>query len=224
MGLKAVVFDVDETLVYYKGYEHEKWFKEWVEPALKSRGIKIDYETYRKTVTGELPRTYVRNLGIDPVEMWRIIDRVNLIYRKRLAEQGSIKVFKDVNALKVLRDMGLKLAAVSNASQECTEFVLTLFNLKGLFDVIEGKDYSNLDGVKPSPYLILKALRKLGVKPYEAVVVGDSEQDVIAGKSAGAGVINIVRFQRAEGADYYAKNLWEVVDIIKNIAQKDQMS
>ena len=219
-NIRGVIFDVDETLVYYEGYDHEKWFRERVKPALEAVGIRIDYETYRKTVSGELPRTYVRRLGIDPIKMWRVIDRVNLDYRKELASRGGIKAFEDVDVVKELKNLGMKLAAVSNASQECTEFVLDLFNLKPYFDFIAGKDYSNLDGVKPSPYLVIKALNALNIRPSDAVMIGDSHHDVLAGKAAGVTVINLMRFGKVEGADYYARDLWEVLDIIKGISRE----
>ena len=215
--LRGLIFDVDETLVYYEGYDHRKWFEEWVKPALEGAGIKIDYETYRKTVTGELPRSYVKKLGIDPVRMWMIIDRTNNEYRKALAKEGRIKAFPDVGALKELRKLDLKLAAVSNASQENTEFVLDLFDLKKFFNVVIGKDYSNIDGVKPSPYLINKALKRLNLKPDEVLVVGDSIHDVLAGHRAGARVVNVMRFGKVKGADYYVKNLWELLELVKEI-------
>ncbi|NPA47238.1 MAG: HAD family hydrolase [Thermococci archaeon] len=216
-GIKAVVFDVDETLVYYDGYDHRRWFEERVKPALISSGMDVDYPTYFKIVMGELPRTYVRKFGIDPVRMWQVIDRVNLEYRKELARKGGIGVFPDVGALEELKKLGLKLAAVSNASQECTEFVLNLFNLRPYFDFVTGKDYSNIDGVKPNPYLVIKALKALDVSPEEAVMVGDSHHDVLAGKAAGLRVINLTRVRRVEGADYYARDLWEVLDIVRKL-------
>jgi len=206
--IRGLIFDVDETLVYYEGYNHREWFEEWVAPALKRAGIEIDYETYRKTVSGELPRSHVRRLGIDPVEMWKVIDRANNEYRKAMAREGRIKAFPDVDALRELRKLGLKMAAVSNASQENTEFVLDLFNLRELFDVVIGKDYSNIDGVKPSPYLVNKALKVLDLKPEEVLVVGDSIHDVLAGHRAGAKVVNVTRFGRVEGADYYVCGSW----------------
>ncbi len=215
--LRGLIFDVDETLVYYEGYDHRKWFEEWVKPALEKAGIEIDYEIYRKTVSGELPRSYVRRLGIEPVEMWKVIDRANNKYRKAMAREGKIKAFPDVDALGELRKLGLKMAAVSNASQENTEFVLDLFNLREFFDVVIGKDYSNIDGVKPSPYLINKALGALGLKPEEVLVVGDSVHDVLAGHRAGARVVNVTRFGRVEGADYYVENLWELLELVKKL-------
>ncbi|NJD99448.1 HAD family hydrolase [Thermococcus sp. LS1] len=215
--LKGIIFDVDETLVYYEGYDHREWYENWVMPALREHGIELDYETYKKTVTGELPRSYVERFGINHVEFWRIVDKVNLEYRKRMAELGRIKPFPDVDALGELKKMGLKLAAVSNASQECTEFVLNLFDLRKYFDVVYGKDYSNLDGVKPNPYLVEKALRALSLKPEEALMVGDSAHDVLAGHRAGMRVVNVTRLEKVDGADYYVKDLWELVELVKKL-------
>ncbi|AEK72282.1 phosphoglycolate phosphatase [Thermococcus sp. 4557] len=215
--LKGLIFDVDETLVYYEGYDHREWYEKWVMPALRERGIELDYETYRKTVTGELPRSYIESFGIDHVEFWRIVDSVNLQYRRWMAERGKIRPFSDVDALGELKAMGLKLAAVSNASQECTEFVLNLFDLRRYFEVVYGKDYSNLDGVKPSPYLVEKALDTLGLEPEEALMVGDSRHDVLAGKRAGMKVVNVTRFGKIEGADYYVESLWELVELVREM-------
>ncbi|WP_297437788.1 HAD family hydrolase [Thermococcus sp.] len=215
--LKGLIFDVDETLVYYEGYDHRKWYERWVTPALREHGVELDYETYRKTVTGELPRSYVKRFGIDHVEFWKIVDEVNMRYRRWLAERGKIRPFPDVGVLDELKKMGMKLAAVSNASQECTEFVLNLFDLRKYFDAVYGKDYSYLDGVKPNPHLVNKALKTLELEPKEALMVGDSLHDVLAGKRAGMKVVNVTRFGEIEGADYYVNDLWELVELVKKM-------
>ena len=212
--LRGLIFDVDETLVYYEGYDHREWYEKWVLPELRQHGIDLDYETYQKTVQGGLPRSYVERLGIDHIEFWKIVDEVNLRYRREMARLGRIKSFPDVAALGELRRLGLKLAAVSNASQECTEFVLDCFELRGYFDVVYGKDYSNLDGVKPNPYLVRKALKALGLKPEEGLMVGDSLHDVLAGKRAGLKTVNVTRFGKVEGADYYVDTLWRLVELV----------
>ncbi len=215
--LKGLIFDVDETLVYYEGYDHREWYEEWVKPELRRHGIELDYETYRKTVRGDLPRSYVERFGIDHVEFWKLVDEINLRYRQEMARRGRIKAFLDVSALDELRRRGLRLAAVSNASQECTEFVLDLFKLRDYFDVVYGKDYSNLDGVKPNPYLVEKALKALELEPKEVLVVGDSAHDILAGKRAGIKTVNVMRFGKVEGADYYVKDLWELVGLVKRM-------
>ncbi|CAB49228.1 HAD family hydrolase [Pyrococcus abyssi] len=215
MKIKGIIFDVDETLLYYEGYSLREWYENVGLPAMKKLGLVVDWETFRKMAKGELPRSYVEKFNFDHVEFWKALDRANREYRERLLREGKVHVFDDVYALKELKKLGIKLAAVSNASQDNTELVLKAFDLLKYFDVVYGKDYSYLDGVKPNPYLINKALRALNIKPEEAILVGDSELDVRAGKNARVKVIQIVREKKVEGADMYIKTLWELVDLIK---------
>ncbi|EHR78769.1 2-haloalkanoic acid dehalogenase [Thermococcus litoralis DSM 5473] len=219
--LKALIFDVDETLVYYEHYNDREWFEKWGKKEIEKLGISVDYETYKKMVKGELPRSWVEKLGVDHVEFWKAIDRAKLDYRKWAAEMGLIKAFPDVDALENFKQMGLKMAAVSNASQDCTEFVLELYDLKKYFDVILGKDYRYLDGAKPNPYLIKKALDALEVLPSEALVVGDSASDILAAHGAGVSAVQVMRFGKIEGADYYVKDLKELVQLVRSLMDKD---
>ncbi|WP_087037857.1 HAD family hydrolase [Thermococcus litoralis] len=219
--LKALIFDVDETLVYYEHYNDREWFEKWGKKEIEKLGISVDYETYKKMVKGELPRSWVEKLGVDHVEFWKAIDRAKLDYRKWAAERGLIKAFPDVDALENFKQIGLKMAAVSNASQDCTEFVLELYDLKKYFDVILGKDYRYLDGAKPNPYLIKKALDALGVLPSEALVVGDSASDILAAHGASVSAVQVVRFEKIEGADYYVKDLKELVQLVRSLMDKD---
>ncbi len=212
--IRGIIFDVDETLVYYDGYNQEEWYRLYVKPALLERDIKLDYSTYRKMTKGELPRSYVERFGIDHVEFWKLVDGLSLKYRRELAKQGKIKAFSDVDILKDIKNLGLKFGAVSNASQECTEFVLELFGLNKYFDVVLGKDYSYLNGVKPNPHLIQKALNSLQLTPEGALMVGDSRLDIIAGHRAGLRVVQIMRFRKVEGADYYVNNLQELYNLL----------
>ena len=221
--IRGLIFDVDETLLYYEGYSLRRWYEEVGRPAMEKLGVLLDWETFRRIVRGELSRRYVERFGIDHVEFWKAMDRANKAYRERLLEEGKIKPFPDAGALEELRALGLKLAAVSNASQDNTELVLKAFGLDRYFDVILGKDYSYLDGVKPNPYLLNKALKVLGLKKDEVLLVGDSSNDVLAGRNAGIKTVNIVRFERVPGADYYVNTLWELVNLVKELRAKNPL-
>ncbi|AHF80193.1 HAD family hydrolase [Thermococcus paralvinellae] len=222
--IRAVIFDVDETLIYYENYNAQEWFNSYLKPAFQRHSINVDFETYRKMVKGILPRSYVEKLGINHVEFWKLVDNVNLKYRRVLAKEGKIKIFPDVSqTLQELKTMRLKLAAVSNASQDCTEFVLELFDLRKYFEVIFGKDYSYLDGAKPNPYLIQKSLKVLNVSPSEALVVGDSELDVKAAHRAGIKAVQVLRFDNfVEEADYHVRDLNELVDLVKKLVNEER--
>lgn len=61
--------------------------------------------------------------------------------------------------------------------------------MNDLFDVIiTGDDVSN---PKPHPEGVHKALKQLGVKSTEAVYLGDSNADILAGKQAGVFTIGV---------------------------------
>lgn len=55
---------------------------------------------------------------------------------------------------------------------------------------------------KPSPACYLRAAERLGIRPWECLVIEDSASGVRAGKSAGMDVVAIVRGNRTlDGAD-----------------------
>ena len=222
--LRGLIFDVDETLVYYEGYSLRQWYEEVGKPAMEKLGVAIDWKTFRRILRGELSRRYVEKFGVDHVEFWKSMDMANRMYRERLLREGKIKLFPDVEALRELKKFGLRLGAVSNASQDNTELVLKAFGLDKYFEVILGKDYSYLDGVKPNPYLVEKALELLGLEKPEVLLVGDSLSDVLAGKNAGIRTVNIIRFERVPGADYYIESLWELVELVSRLRGQKPIS
>jgi len=60
----------------------------------------------------------------------------------------------------------------------------TLENLKSrYFDLIVGGD--TFEEKKPSPLPVLKALERIGAKPFNALMVGDTDSDIISGRKAG---------------------------------------
>jgi len=215
--LRGLIFDVDDTLVYYEGYDMKRWYEEVARPAMEKLGVVLDLDTFVKIVRGGLSRRYVERFGIDHVEFWKALDIANGEYRRKLIREGKIRPFPDVDALGELRNLGLKLAAVSNASLENIYLVLKPFGLEKYFDLILGKDYSYLDGAKPSPYLVEKAMNALGLKRDEVLMVGDSSNDILAAKNAGIKSVNLTRLGKVEGADYYVRDLRELVELVKRM-------
>ncbi|HEX8960494.1 MAG TPA: HAD-IA family hydrolase [Geobacteraceae bacterium] len=86
-----------------------------------------------------------------------------------------------------LRTEGRRMAVISNKNVLLCRKLLDLLGVGEYFDEVLGAD--SLPFRKPSPEPILKILRDFGVDPAEAVMVGDSINDVAAGK--GAGVITV---------------------------------
>jgi phosphoglycolate phosphatase len=92
-----------------------------------------------------------------------------------------------LHALESLRGQGLKLAVVTNAFQHLAERVLARFDLLQYFELVLGGD--RIARGKPDAMPLLEACRILGVSPATALMVGDSENDVLAARAAGCPVV-----------------------------------
>ncbi len=82
-----------------------------------------------------------------------------------------------------LRADGRRMAVISNKNVLLCRKLLDILGVGGYFDKVLGAD--SLPFRKPSPEPILKLLHDFDVAPEEAVMVGDSINDVAAGKGAG---------------------------------------
>jgi len=84
-----------------------------------------------------------------------------------------------------LASFGDKLKAVVTSKEvRFTKIILDHFNIARYFDAIVGGDTT--PARKPDPRPVLEAIRQLGGSASDAVMVGDSENDINAGRRAGA--------------------------------------
>ena len=85
-----------------------------------------------------------------------------------------------------LRDQGWELAVASNKPSYLAQIVLDRMDLGGFFTNVQGSENSP---PKPDPAIVRAAL---GLQPWRvAHLVGDTPQDIIAGRSAGIGTIAV---------------------------------
>ncbi len=83
-----------------------------------------------------------------------------------------------------LRALGrYKKAVLSNKRQALSRRVLEELGLAEHFEYIIGSD--TLQEKKPSPAGILYLLKKESLQPHEAMIIGDSDIDIQAGRAAG---------------------------------------
>jgi HAD superfamily hydrolase (TIGR01509 family) len=79
-------------------------------------------------------------------------------------------------------ELGLQVAVVSSSSRKWIVKHLDRFSITGRFDAIVCKD--DVGRAKPDPELYLTALRRLEVKPDEAIALEDSKNGIRAAKAA----------------------------------------
>ncbi len=99
-------------------------------------------------------------------------------------------MYPDVaEGLTALRELGLSLACVTNKPHRFAVELLGKFGLVDYFKVILGGD--SVAQKKPDPMPMLIACERLDVLPREAVAIGDSENDALAGRAAGMATLTV---------------------------------
>ncbi|MFI4891033.1 MAG: phosphoglycolate phosphatase [Steroidobacterales bacterium] len=90
-------------------------------------------------------------------------------------------------ALRRLHAAGVRIAVVTNKQHRFAEALLRLLGLIGWVDCVVGGD--TCERRKPDPQPLLFACQSLGVSASQALMVGDSINDVQAARAAGIPVV-----------------------------------
>jgi HAD superfamily hydrolase (TIGR01549 family) len=191
VNLRAVLFDVDFTLVKPgpdlgpEGYQ-----------ALGRRfGLELDPARYAEARAAAI-EAVERHPELDhDEEVWvlfteRIIrgmggdsDRAYecAVEMTRAWENAAnFELYEDtLSVLDALREYGLKIGLVSNTGRDLDAFVS-----HHALDVDAAVGSGAHGKTKPHPAIFLSALERIGVRPEEAAMVGDSPDDDVAGARA----------------------------------------
>jgi len=103
--------------------------------------------------------------------------------------------------LDALRARGTALGCVTNKPARFTEPLLVHMGIRGHFEVVVSGDTTGHR--KPHPEPLLHAARALGADPARCLLVGDSDNDVRAARSAGMPVV-CVSYGYNQGRDVAA--------------------
>jgi phosphoglycolate phosphatase len=82
-----------------------------------------------------------------------------------------------------LKNKGYKLAVASNRPTEFSWILIRHLGLRKYFNYVLCAD--KLRHIKPHPEILNKIMKKLSLKPYQAIYVGDMVIDAQAGRRAG---------------------------------------
>lgn len=96
------------------------------------------------------------------------------------------KVPLNPGAKKVVAEIkgeGHKIAIVSSSKKELVIPAVQYHRLDQAVELVLCEE--DVEQLKPDPEMIYLALEKLGASKEEAVIIGDTEKDILAGKSAG---------------------------------------
>ena len=125
-----------------------------------------------------------------------------------------------LDTLAILKDRGVKLACVTNKTARFTDPLMVTAGLAPYFDLIASGD--TFSAMKPSPVPLLETAKKIGVSPEQAWMIGDSINDISAGKQANFKTVAVSygyagRYSMTDLAATYTINAMpELVALIQN--------
>ena len=190
--LKAVLFDMDGTLVQL----HPSGRKVVLNETLAHFGlppISDDSLVDRFWFTSERYQI-IDNWGVKRPEFWKAFDCEKLLQ----LQLTHTFAFDDVGEnLAQLCSRDLRLGIVSNSAHVSLGYKLKLLEehiARHHFEVVVSCN-DDVPRTKPFADGIELALARLGVAPHEAVLIGDSLDDIGAGTAAGVPVLIVNRGQ-----------------------------
>jgi HAD superfamily hydrolase (TIGR01509 family) len=132
-------------------------------------------------------RVVVTNLAPDNMDIDRLMTEIGNEYFKKFFEihlEHSTLMPGAVKTLQTLRTLKLLTAIVSRRRRRVINEELDKFELRPYIDTIVGRE--DVAQVKPAPNALTLAAERLTAPIEECLMVGDSPNDVKAGKAAGA--------------------------------------
>ncbi|NIU39825.1 HAD-IA family hydrolase [Candidatus Bathyarchaeota archaeon] len=225
MKIKAAIFDLDGTIADFN----------------------LDYKASRAEIIHFLvSEGFPQSLFSLNDNLFEILNKVEIFMKNHRKETQTDKIKASIfsiaekyemeaarttqpipgirETLKALRKMKLKLALFTVNGKDSVSHILRTFDLKQYFAATVTRDDVSL--VKPNPVHLETALNALGVKPREAVVVGDSVWDMKSARTLNAyaigtttGIASRLELTRA-GAHCLITSPLDVVTLIEQLNRK----
>lgn len=181
--LKAVLFDVDGTLVDSNDAHAQAWVKAFAE-----HGVKVDPAHVRRCIGmgGDKLMPEVSGIEEDSAEGKPIARRRGEIFKQEFLP--GLKALDGARELvAAVKDRGYTAVAASSASKEDLKALLAIVQAEWLMDDSTSSD--DAEDSKPDPDIIEAALKRAKASPREAVMIGDTPYDIEAAERAGVAVI-----------------------------------
>ena len=180
---KAVLFDVDGTLVDSNDAHARSWVAAFAE-----HGITVDFAEVRRRIGmgGDKLMREVSGVSEESPTGTAISKRRGEIF---LAEfLPRLEAFRDASRLIAeLKARGRVVVAASSAKRDELEPLLAVAGADQLMDEKTSSDDASRS--KPDPDIVQAALKRAHASPAEAVMIGDTPYDVEAAHRAGVAII-----------------------------------
>jgi phosphoglycolate phosphatase len=213
MAIKLIIFDLDGTLI-----NSIEDITNALNYAFGPYGVNDLTTTEVTSMVGEGPLKLIQ----DVLAERNLLADKELLVKRLLDYYKSHPVDKTVlypgtkETLEALKD--LKMAIVTNKTEELSREILKKLELDKYFDMVVAVD--TIAERKPSPGPVIHVLSALNVAPEDTVIVGDSTIDILTGKASFVRTVAVTHGYGRDGfqdkADFVIGSLPELVDIVKN--------
>lgn len=213
MDFKTVLFDFDGTVantlpLCIHGFKSV--FKKYDNRSIDTKGIIAMFGP----TDDEMIRKNLEHQGVVP----EAIDFYYQIYtdehKKYVGDYPDI-----IRLLKALKRRKTQVGLITGKSRHAYEISEKLLGLEGLFHyVVTGDDVTV---PKPDPQGILKTLDHFHSDRETAIYIGDSNNDILAGKAAGIHTAAVQWFPMSQsgsypaGPDYHWTNVNDFLDLLR---------
>lgn len=177
--IRAALLDIDGTLLDSNNAHAQSWVE-----AFEAHGLSVPFTKVRPLIGmgGDRLLPEVASIEEDSVHGKAISEtRVRIFREKYLA---NLEAFPEVRALlQKMKEVGLKLVVATSAGEDLLEDLLERAHVNDLIEKRTSSD--DAEQSKPAPDIVQAALKKAGLRPEEAIMLGDTPYDLEAAARAG---------------------------------------
>lgn len=185
--IKAIIFDMDGVLI-----DAKDWHYEALNKALELFGIQISRYDHLVTFDGLPTKKKLEMLSLErglPRELHHFINDMKQQYTLEIVHQKCKPKFYHEFALSKLKNQNLSLAVCSNSVRNSVQTMLEKASLLQYIDFfMSNQDVKN---GKPDPEMYNEAIKRLGIKPNECMIVEDNDHGILAAKASGSYVMEV---------------------------------
>ena len=195
--IKAIVFDMDGVLI-----DAKEWHYEALNNALGLFGYEISRHDHLVTYDG-LPTRHKLTMLTEqdglPTALHDLLNKLKQKHTMDYVHRLCVPNFTHQFALSELMRDGYRLAVGSNSIAPTIETMLNRADLMRFLEFYVSADH--VDEGKPSPEIYYLAMKKLGVKPEECLILEDNFNGIKAARDSGAHVMQI---NEVEDVNYWS--------------------
>jgi phosphoglycolate phosphatase/pyrophosphatase PpaX len=210
--IKSAVFDLDGTLMQSHGSIYKATIK-----TLEEFNIDVNFteQEFNGKIGAHFKDIFAEfQVAVDDLEYF--IERYKSFYFDFIDDS---KFYPDVfDVLKKLNENKIAVSILTTKSQDQVDKIVDHFDIRHYFKITMGRRPGIK--IKPAPDMLIKICNDLSIKPENTLMIGDSELDVLCGKSAGAKTCAVTYGYRnaealkKENPDYLISDISELIKIL----------